>query len=96
MDLCAGSLVWAWQPCILCMEGDELRNYAHHCLCHTPYVVPAGKILLSPEESSSHWQQKDYKSFNPQVDWDTVDWTSAPAIQVRLAEGMRRSCPSGS
>lgn len=25
--------------------------------------------------------QKDYKSFSPMVDWDTVDWSSAPAIQ---------------
>lgn len=25
--------------------------------------------------------QKDYKSFSPSVDWDTVDWSSAPAIQ---------------
>ena len=25
--------------------------------------------------------QKDYKSFSPLVDWDTVDWSSAPAIQ---------------
>ena len=25
--------------------------------------------------------QKDYKTFSPSVDWDTVDWDSAPAIQ---------------
>lgn len=25
--------------------------------------------------------QNDYKSFSPSVDWDTVDWSSAPAIQ---------------
>ena len=25
--------------------------------------------------------QKDYKSFSPMVDWDNVDWSSAPAIQ---------------
>ncbi len=25
--------------------------------------------------------QKDYKSFSPNVDWDTVDWASAPAVQ---------------
>jgi len=39
------------------------------------------KVIVSKEESGSHWQQKDYKSFNPQVDWDTVNWCSAPAIQ---------------
>jgi len=38
------------------------------------------KIVASSEESASHWQQKDYKSFCPSVDWDTVDWGSAPAI----------------
>lgn len=25
--------------------------------------------------------QKDYKSFSPNVDWDNVDWSSAPAVQ---------------
>ncbi len=25
--------------------------------------------------------QKDYKSFSPNVDWDNVDWGSAPAVQ---------------
>ena len=25
--------------------------------------------------------QSDYKSFSPSVDWDNVDWNSAPAIQ---------------
>ena len=25
--------------------------------------------------------QKDYKTFSPSVDWDSVDWESAPAIQ---------------
>ena len=40
------------------------------------------RIIASREESASHWQQKDYKSFSPSVDWDSVDWSSAPAIQV--------------
>jgi sulfite oxidase len=40
-----------------------------------------GSIHASKEESQSHWQQKDYKSFSPNVDWDNVDWSSAPAIQ---------------
>lgn len=39
------------------------------------------KIVSSKEESSSHWQQNDYKGFSPTVDWDTVDFKSAPAIQ---------------
>jgi len=41
------------------------------------------RVIASREESKSHWQQRDYKSFSPSVDWDTVDWSSAPAIQVR-------------
>jgi sulfite oxidase len=39
------------------------------------------RIIASKEESHSHWQQADYKSFSPSVDWDSVDWSSAPAIQ---------------
>lgn len=38
------------------------------------------KVTAASEECSSHWQQKDYKSFCPSVDWDTVNWGSAPAI----------------
>lgn len=38
------------------------------------------KIVASKDESPSHWQQLDYKSFSPNVDWDNVDWKSAPAI----------------
>lgn len=40
-----------------------------------------GKIIVSAEESTSHWQQNDYKGFSPSTDWDTVDYKSAPAIQ---------------
>lgn len=40
-----------------------------------------GRIILSKEESSSHWQQNDYKGFSPSTDWDTVDFKSAAAIQ---------------
>ncbi|XP_029948572.1 sulfite oxidase, mitochondrial isoform X2 [Salarias fasciatus] len=40
-----------------------------------------GRIMVSAEESGSHWQQNDYKGFSPGTDWDTVDFKSAPAIQ---------------
>ncbi|KAM9813858.1 sulfite oxidase, mitochondrial [Neosynchiropus ocellatus] len=40
-----------------------------------------GKIVVSADESTSHWQQNDYKGFSPGTDWDTVDFKSAPAIQ---------------
>lgn len=39
------------------------------------------QVVVSAEESSSHWQQNDYKGFSPGTDWDTVDFKSAPAIQ---------------
>ena len=38
--------------------------------------------MVLSQESQSQWQQRDYKSFNPGVGWDDVDWSSAPAIQV--------------
>lgn len=40
-----------------------------------------GRVVVSGQESSSHWQQNDYKGFSPATDWDTVDFRSAPAIQ---------------
>ncbi|XP_051865408.1 sulfite oxidase, mitochondrial isoform X2 [Pristis pectinata] len=39
------------------------------------------KIVVSKEESKSHWQVNDYKGFSPSVNWDNVDFSSAPAIQ---------------
>jgi len=39
------------------------------------------RIDISEEESESHWQRNDYKSFSPSTDWDSVDFTKAPAIQ---------------
>ncbi|KAJ8984700.1 hypothetical protein NQ317_004959 [Molorchus minor] len=39
------------------------------------------KISVSKDESDSHWQQNDYKGFAPCVDYDTVDFSKAPAIQ---------------
>lgn len=40
-----------------------------------------GSIVVSEEESDSHWQQNDYKGFSPSTDWHNVDFKSAPAIQ---------------
>ena len=36
---------------------------------------------MSREESESHWQRNDYKSFNPSTDWEKVDFSKAQAIQ---------------
>ena len=40
-----------------------------------------GKIIPSKTESTSHWQQKDYKTFTPSIDWATADFSKAAAIQ---------------
>lgn len=70
------------------MNGKTLnRDHGFPIRVIVPGVVGArnvkwlGKIIVSKEESSSHWQQNDYKSFSPSTDWDTVNFKSAPAIQ---------------
>ncbi len=39
------------------------------------------RIVLSHEESHSHWQRSDYKGFNPSIDWSNVDFSKSPSIQ---------------
>ncbi|XP_071349857.1 sulfite oxidase, mitochondrial [Trachinotus anak] len=70
------------------MNGEELpADHGFPVRVVVPGIVGArnvkwlGKIIVSAEESSSHWQQNDYKGFSPGTDWDTVDFKSAPAIQ---------------
>ncbi|OCT92808.1 uncharacterized protein LOC734244 isoform X1 [Xenopus laevis] len=70
------------------MNGQELpKDHGFPLRVIVPGVVGArnvkwlGKIVVSKEESSSHWQKNDYKGFNPCVDWDDVDFASSPSIQ---------------
>ncbi|XP_035901193.1 sulfite oxidase isoform X1 [Anopheles stephensi] len=70
------------------MNGQPLnRDHGFPVRVIVPGVVGSrnvkwlGKIIVSRNESASHWQQNDYKSFSPSTDWDTVDFKSAPAIQ---------------
>ncbi|XP_040162077.1 sulfite oxidase, mitochondrial isoform X1 [Anopheles arabiensis] len=70
------------------MNGQPLnRDHGFPVRVIVPGVVGSrnvkwlGRIVVSRAESSSHWQQNDYKSFSPSTDWDTVDFKSAPAIQ---------------
>ena len=70
------------------MNGEPLsRDHGFPVRAVVPGIVGArnvkwlGRIILSEEESDSHWQQNDYKGFNPSVDWDTVDFKKSPAIQ---------------
>lgn len=39
------------------------------------------RILLSDDESPSHWQQKDYKGFSPSASLETSDYSKAESIQ---------------
>ncbi|XP_053907602.1 sulfite oxidase, mitochondrial [Cuculus canorus] len=70
------------------MNGEELpRDHGFPVRVVVPGVVGARsvkwlqRVAVSPAESPSHWQQNDYKGFCPSVDWDTVDYSTAPAIQ---------------
>ncbi|KAJ0068551.1 hypothetical protein NL108_009660, partial [Boleophthalmus pectinirostris] len=70
------------------MNGEELPlDHGFPIRVIVPGTVGArnvkwlGKIIISDVESSSHWQQNDYKGFSPCTDWDTVDYKTAPAIQ---------------
>lgn len=70
------------------MNGEVLpADHGYPIRVVVPGIVGArnvkwlGKIVVSSEESSSHWQQNDYKGFSPSTDWDTVDYKTAPAIQ---------------
>lgn len=40
-----------------------------------------GKIILSHEESNSHWQRKDYKSFSPNVDMFNLNFDESISVQ---------------
>jgi len=70
------------------MNGESLtRDHGHPLRVIVPGVAGCRsvkwltKIITSGQESLSFWQQNDYKTFSPNVDWDTVDWSSSPAIQ---------------
>lgn len=70
------------------MNGEDLpADHGFPVRVIVPGVVGArnvkwlSKIVVSEEESQSHWQQNDYKGFSPGTDWGTVDFKSAPAIQ---------------
>ncbi|KAM4751716.1 sulfite oxidase, mitochondrial isoform 1-T3 [Cyanocitta cristata] len=70
------------------MNGQELpRDHGFPVRVVVPGVVGARSVkwlrsvAVSPAESPSHWQQNDYKGFCPSVDWDSVDFRAAPAIQ---------------
>lgn len=70
------------------MNGSEIPlDHGYPVRAIVPGVVGArnvkwlGRIVASREEYGGFWQQLDYKGFSPSVNWDTVDFSSAPAIQ---------------
>lgn len=70
------------------MNGEEIPiDHGFPIRAVVPGVVGArnvkwlAKVSLSKKESPGQFQQNDYKSFSPSVDWDTVDFSKAPAIQ---------------
>lgn len=70
------------------MNGKPLpRDHGFPLRAIVPGVVGArnvkwlNRIIVTKEESPSHWQQNDYKGFSPSTDWDTVDFSKSPSIQ---------------
>nr|CAH7716926.1 unnamed protein product [Callosobruchus chinensis] len=70
------------------MNGSALpRDHGYPIRVIVPGVVGArnvkwlAKIVVSEHESTSHWQQNDYKGFSPCTDWEDADFTKSPAIQ---------------
>ena len=79
----AGDVILAYE-----MNGEELpRDHGYPIRVVATGIVGARnvkwlkRIVLSNEESHSHWQRNDYKGFNPSIDWSTVDFTKSPAVQ---------------
>lgn len=70
------------------MNGEDLtRDHGYPLRAILPGITGArnvkwlGRVRTSREEYGGFWQQRDYKSFSPSVDWDNVDFSKAPAIQ---------------
>ncbi|RUS78220.1 hypothetical protein EGW08_014034 [Elysia chlorotica] len=69
------------------MNGEPLpRDHGYPLRIIIPGVVGARqvkwlkKIYFSPEESTSHWQRRDYKGFNSSTDWHNVDFDKSVSI----------------
>ncbi len=70
------------------MNGETLPlDHGYPLRALVPGVIGARqvkwlyKIIASKEESHSLWQRRDYKSFNPSIGWDDVDFSKSIAIQ---------------
>lgn len=70
------------------MNGEEIpRDHGYPLRVVLPGIVGArqvkwlSEIILSSEESKSHWQTSDYKGFNSSTDSSTADYSKSHAIQ---------------
>lgn len=84
------------------MNGEPLpADHGYPVRLVTPGITGARavkwlkKVIPSRRESQVLWQQRDYKSFNPGVGPDDVDWSSAPAIQDTPVQSAITDPPSG-
>ena len=76
--------------CILAFEmnGEEIpRDHGYPLRAVVPGTVGARnvkwltRVVASEKEYGGFWQQRDYKGFSPCIDWNNVDFSTAPAIQ---------------
>lgn len=70
------------------MNGEDIpRDHGYPLRTIVPGVVGARnvkwthRVVASDKESDSHWQQKDYKYFNPSTTYETADYSKQQAIQ---------------
>ncbi|ESO88462.1 hypothetical protein LOTGIDRAFT_125904 [Lottia gigantea] len=70
------------------MNGADIpRDHGYPIRVIIPGIVGArqvkwlNRIYLSKEESTCHWQRKDYKGFNSSIDWHNVNFDTSVAIQ---------------
>ncbi|XP_023021454.2 sulfite oxidase isoform X4 [Leptinotarsa decemlineata] len=70
------------------MNGEPLpRDHGYPLRVLVPGVAGARsvkwltKIIVSANESDSHYQLKDYKGYSPSTYYNNVDYTKSPAIQ---------------
>lgn len=70
------------------MNGQDIpRDHGYPVRAIVPGTVGARnvkwltKVKAASVENDGHWQQNDYKGFSPNIDWNNVNYKTAPAIQ---------------